>query len=417
MFVLGLAVFTLASAAAALSTGSGELIVARVLQGAGAAIITPLSLTLVSDAFPGPRRGMAFGVWSGVAGLGVAAGPVVGGAVIQGISWHWIFWLNVPVGLILIPLATLRLRESHGPRPQLDFAGLCLIGAGMVGLTWAPVRAPSLGWGSPEVLASFAVGVALVVAFLAWERRTRFPMLPLEFFRSRGFSLANAVAFCQFCSILGSLFLMTQLFQIGFGYSPLAAGVHLLPWMALPMIGAPIAGILGGRFGTWPFMLAGVLLQGTGLALTALVVHPGVGYGSLVLPLIIAGTGTSMCLPSAANMVVSSVPLSGASVASGTNSAVRQLGGVFGVAAVAAVFARNGGYATPATFIAGFKPALATVAGTATLGAVIAAFAPRRTVRPVEPPALAAPAGVGAVNGDGFVQDAVGAADFGSPAV
>ena len=378
MFILGLAVFTLASAAAALSTGSGELIAARVAQGCGAAVILPLSLTLVRAAFPPERRGMAIGVWSGVMGLGVAAGPVVGGAVIQGVSWHWIFWINVPVGLVLVPLAALRLRESRGPRPHLDFVGLCLIGAGMFALTWAPVRGPDLGWGSAEVIGAFLGGVAFVAAFLFWERRTPYPMLPLGFFRRRAFAIGNAVGFCQFCSLLGALFLITQLFQLGLGYSPLAAGVRILAWMAMPMLVAPITGILAGRFGTRPFLLGGALLQGVGLIWVAAAAEPRVGYGTLVLPLIVAGVGTSMCSPAVANTVVSSIPRADASVASGTNTALRQLGGVFGVAVVAAVFAREGGYATQAAFIQGFKPALAAAGAIALLGAVAAAFAPGR---------------------------------------
>ncbi|HEU5141660.1 MAG TPA: MFS transporter, partial [Solirubrobacterales bacterium] len=215
MFTIGLLVFTAASAAAALSPNVGALIATRAAQGAGAAIVMPLTLTLISDAFPVAKRGMAIGLWGGIAGLAVAAGPVVGGAVVDGIDWHWIFWLNVPIGLTLIPLAARRLSESFGPRPQLDLAGLALAGAGLLGLTWGLVRANSIGWGSGEVVATISAGTALVAVFLIWERRAPSPMLPLALFRERGFATANAVSFFMYAGLFGALFLMSQLLQTG----------------------------------------------------------------------------------------------------------------------------------------------------------------------------------------------------------
>jgi MFS family permease len=296
--------------------------------------------------------------------------------VVHGISWHWIFWLNVPVGIFLVPASLLRLPESFGPRPRLDVRGLVLIGAGLFALTWAGVRAPSVGWGSAEVVSMLIIGVRLVAAFLAWERRAPHPMLPLAYFRLRDFSTANGVIFFQFLSLLGALFLMTQLFQIGLSYSPFAAGLRILAWMATPMLIAPIAGLLADRFGNRPFMLAGLLLQAVGLAWVASLVHPGVGYGELVVPLAIGGVGTSMCFPTVANAVTASVPPEDVSVATGTNVALRELGGVFGIAIAAAVFARNGSYADQASFIKGFKPALTTSAALAAVGVVAAVLAP-----------------------------------------
>ncbi len=278
MYVTGLLVFVLGSALAALSPDAGLLIVARVVQGAGGALLVPLTLTLISDAFPAEQRGTAIGIWGGVTGLGVAAGPVVGGAIVQGASWQWIFWLNVPVGLATAALAALRLTESRGPRPQLDIVGLLLAAAGLFALTWAPVRAPSVGWASAEVIGALAAGAVLMAGFLAWERRAAYPMLPLGFFRRRGFAAANAVIFFQFVSLIGSLFFVTQLFQIGLGYSPLAAGVRILVWMAMPMLIAPLAGTLADRFGNRPFMVAGLILQAGGLGWLAASTHPGVGY-------------------------------------------------------------------------------------------------------------------------------------------
>jgi EmrB/QacA subfamily drug resistance transporter len=379
MYVAGIALFTAGSVASALAGSATELIFSRVAQGCGAAIAVPLSLTLLTHAVPAEKRGAAIGMWGGITGLGVALGPVVGGAIVQGMSWQWIFWLNVPFGVVLMALSPTKLDESHGPRPQLDIPGLGLIGAGMFAVTWGAVRAPSTGWGSAEVLAAFAAGAVLTTAFLAWERRTPKAMLPLPYFRIRGFSTANAIVFFLFFSILGALFLMTQLFQIGFGYSPLGAGLRILAWMAMPMLVAPIAGALADRFGNRPFLMAGLTLQAGGLIWLSRLVEPGVGYGSLVVPLIVSGVGVSMCLPTVSNAVMAAVPAEDVGVASGTNGALRELGGVFGIAIAAAVFARNGSYASPAAYIHGFKPAIATIGLVAVLGVIAAALAPGRS--------------------------------------
>ncbi|WP_373296918.1 MFS transporter [Streptomyces brasiliensis] len=379
MYVVGLAVFTLASAFSALAGRPGELVAARIAQGAGAAVLLPLTLTLISDAFPAEKRGVAIGVWGGVTGLGVAAGPVLGGAVTEGLSWQWIFWLNVPTGLVMLPLAATKLRESRGPRHRLDVVGLLLAAVGLTGLAWAPVRAPAAGWGSAEVIGALVTGVAFVTAFLRWERSgARYPMLPLAHFRNRGFSTANAAGFLTFASLLGALFMITQLFQVGLGYSPLEAGVRILVWNAMPLLVAPVAGALADRYGTRPFMLAGLLLQAVGLGLLAWQVEPGVGYGRLVGPLIVAGVGISLVFPSVANAVTSSVPLGDAGVAAGVNNALRELGGVFGIAAAAIVFTAYGGYGSPQAFVDGCGAALWVTAGAAGLGAVAAAFAPAR---------------------------------------
>jgi EmrB/QacA subfamily drug resistance transporter len=376
VYVLGLLTFVAGSAIAATSSGAAMLIAARVVQGAGAAMLAPLTLTLISDAFPADKRGAAIGIWGGITGLGVAAGPVVGGAIVQGISWQWVFWVNVPVGLTVAALSAVRLRESRGPRPQLDFAGMVLAGAGLFALTWAPVRAPSIGWGSPEVIGALAAGVVVLAGFLAWERRARYPMLPLAYFRRPAFATANAVIFFQFISVIGSLFFITQLFQLGLGYSPLTAGLRILVWMATPMLVAPVAGALADKIGNKPFMVAGLVLQAAGLGWLAIVATTGVSYGTLVAPLITAGVGISMCFPTVANAVTGSVPPADVGVAAGTNNALNALGGVFGVAILAAVFAAHGSYATPASFVSGFRPAEWAAAAAAGAGVIAAALAP-----------------------------------------
>jgi EmrB/QacA subfamily drug resistance transporter len=390
MYAAGLLVFVLGSALAALAPSAGLLIAARVVQGAGGAVLVPLTLTLISDAFPVERRGTAIGIWGGVTGLGVAAGPVVGGAIVQGISWQWIFWVNVPIGLVVATLSMLRLRESRGPRPHLDIVGLVLAGAGLFALTWAAVRAPDYGWGSAQVTGSLAAAVLLITGFLAWERRARYPMLPLAYFRRRAFSTANGVVFFQFVSLIGSLFFITQLFQIGLGYSPLTAGLRILVWMATPMLVAPVAGALADRIGNRPFMLAGLILQASGLGWLAAVCRPGVSYGTLVAPLILAGVGISMCFPTVANAVTAAVPAADVGVAAGTNNALNALGGVFGVAILAAVFAAHGSYASPASFIAGFRPAEWVAAAVAGTGVIAAALAPSKRQLALPEAALAA---------------------------
>jgi EmrB/QacA subfamily drug resistance transporter len=379
MYVLGLVTFVAGSGVAALASGAGMLIAGRVVQGAGAAMLVPLTLTLISDAFPAEKRGAAIGIWGGITGLGVAAGPVVGGAIVQGLSWQWIFWVNVPVGLAVAGLSRLRLAESRGPRPQLDLAGMALAGAGLFALTWAPVRAPSAGWGSPEVTGTLAAGAVLMAAFLAWEQRARYPMLPLAFFGRRGFATANAVVFFQFISVIGSLFFITQLFQLGMGYSPLQAGLRILVWMAMPMVVAPAAGALADRMGNRPFMVTGLVLQATGLGWLAAAAGPGTGYGTLVTPLIIAGIVTALCFPTVANQVTGSVPAAGIGVAAGTSNALNALGGVFGIAIMAAIFAAHGSYATHATFIDGFRPAEWAAAAASAIGVIAAALAPAKS--------------------------------------
>ncbi|MGA5822819.1 MFS transporter [Kitasatospora sp. NPDC094028] len=386
MYCVGLAVFTLASAGAALSPTVGALIAARAVQGAGAALVMPLTLTLISEAFPAGKRGMAIGLWGGIAGLAVAAGPVVGGAVVQGLSWHWIFWLNVPIGLALIPLAARRLRESFGPHAHLDVPGLLLAGAGFLGLTWGLVRANSVGWGSVEVTASLVAGAAVVALFLWWERRAPTPMLPLAMFRRRGFAGANGVSFFLYAGLFGALFLMAQFFQSAQGLTPLQAGLRLLAWTAAPMVVAPLAGRLADRYGNRPFVVLGLTLQGAGLAWVAAIAEPGLGFAELGVALAIAGIGTSLVFPTVANEVVASVDGEDIGMAAGTNSAMRELGGVFGVAVLASVFARPGAYTAPAVFVDGFTTALWVGVGLTAVGALIGAtLRPRKLAGQAEP--------------------------------
>ena len=306
MFIVGVGIFTAASAAAALAPSADWLIAARAVQGLGAAIVTPLTLTILSDAVSRERRGAALGAWSGIAGLAVAMGPLVGGAVVDGIGWQWIFWLNVPVGLVLLPLAT-QLRESHGPDKALDLPGLVLASAGMLGLVWGVIHGNGDGWSSPGIVGALAGGAALLGAFVAWELRAREPMLPMRFFRNRAFAAANGASLLMYFGMFGSIFLLVQFFQTAQGYSPLKAGLLLLPWTAMELVVAPIAGALSDRIGGRPLLAAGLALQAVGLGWMATVSTATVDYGSLVGPFIVSGIGMAMFFAPVANVVLSAV--------------------------------------------------------------------------------------------------------------
>src|ERR687895_1688219 len=346
VFVAGIVIFTVSSAAAALAPSTEALIAARALQGLGAAVITPLSLTLLSEAFS-ERRGMALGIWSGVSGLGVALGPVVGGAVVEGFSWQWIFWLNVPVGLALAPVALAILAESRGANRSLDAPGVSLASAGLLGVVFGIVRAQSLGWTSTTVLASIGVGVALLAAFVAWELRARAPMLPMRFFKNRAFAATSGVSLAMFFGAFGSIFLLAQFFQVAQGYSPLEAGLRTLPWTAMPIFVAPVAGILSDRIGSRPLMAAGLALQAVALAWLAVVSEPDVAYGAIVPAFVMAGTGMALVFAPAANAALSSVRPEEAGQASGATNTIREIGGVLGVAVLSTVFTGAGGFSGP----------------------------------------------------------------------
>ena len=389
VYAAGLLLFATGSAGCALAPDAGSLIGARAVQGLGAAVVTPLSLTILTAAFPPARRGTVIGIWGGLASLAVAAGPLVGGAVTQGLDWHWIFWVNVPVGLAAAGLARLRLADSRGPAARLDLPGAVLVAAGSASIAWGLVRAPGSGWGSREVIVALGAGVVLLAGFVAWERRAPDPMLPLRLLRIRSFAAANASAFLMFGAIFSATFLIAQYFQLGLGYSPWGSGWRFLPLSGMPLLIVPAAGALADRIGPRPLLAAGLLLQGTGLGWVTLVTAAGGGYGRLVPPLVIAGAGTGMAFAAAPAAALAAVPAADMGKASGVVSTLQRFGGVFGVAAVAAVFAANGSLGARASVTAGFRPALAVSAALSLLGAVTAlAVGPRRR----QPAPVTAPA-------------------------
>jgi len=372
IFITGLAVFTLSSIGCGLAPSAELLIAARAVQGLGAAMVMPVSLTILTAAFSAERRGAIVGIWGGIGGLAVAAGPLVGGAITQGVSWHWIFWVNAPIGVATVLLSLVRLPESKGPATRLDLVAAALVGGGAVAVVWGLIRAGDEGWTSASALATLGLGVALIVVFVVWEARATEPMLPVHMFRNRSFTAGNATGFLMSGTIFSAAFLVAQYMQFGLGYSPLDTGLRILPWTAMPVVIAPAAGLLSDRIGRRPVLTLGMLLQGAGLLWFASLATAGVAYGALVLPLVVAGVGVSMALPIAPTVVVSSVKPHEMGKASGVNSTLQRFGAAFAIAVASSVFAANGHIGTAASFQAGFRPALAVVASLSVLGAVVA---------------------------------------------
>ena len=376
MFSIGLGIFTVSSAAAAMAGSMLALDLARAAQGVGGAIVTPLTLTILSAAVPPERRGLALGAWGGIGGLAVAMGPLIGGAVVEGISWQWIFWLNVPIGLVLAPLAFLRLRESHGPAGGLDLVGVGLASAGLFGIVWSLVRANTVGWGSAEIVGSLVGGSVVLALFVLWELRARAPMLPMRFFRNRAFTLTNVASLFMFFGMFGSIFLLAQFFQTVQGYSPLQAGVRILPWTAMPIFIAPIAGALSDRIGGQRIMGVGLALQAIGLAWISTVTTPTTPYSEVVIPFFISGIGMALFFAPVANVVLSAVRREEEGQASGAANAIRELGGVFGVAVLASIFAHYGGYLSAQDFVDGLRPAVWVGSAIVGVGSVLAFLVP-----------------------------------------
>jgi EmrB/QacA subfamily drug resistance transporter len=358
LFLGGLALFTVASAAAALAPGINELIAARAVQGVGAAVMMPLTLTLLTAAVPAEKRGMAYGIWGAVNGLAIASGPLIGGGLTEHISWHWIFWLNVPIGLVLLPLARFRLRESVAPDARLDGRGTVLISLGLFGIVYALVTATSDGWSSAPVLGGLIGGAVLVAAFVRHGQTARHPMLPMRMFKNRGFTAINAASMLMFVGMFGAIFLLSQFLQNVVGYGPTEAGLRMLPWTGMPMIVAPIAGILSDRIGGRPVVTAGLALQAIGLGWFALIVSPDVSYLTQLPALMISGTGMALFIAPATNMLMSTVTGAEQGIASGTNNALREIGGALGIATLGTIFSAQGGYGSSSLFVDGLVPAL-----------------------------------------------------------
>jgi len=394
LFATGLGLFAAASATCAVAPDAGSLIAARAVQGAAAALIMPLALALLSEAFPPAARPKAIGIYTGVLGISVALGPLLGGAVVEGVSWPWIFWLNVPIALTVAALALTRMRESFGPPAALDVPGLALVTGAAFAIVWGLVRGNSAGWSSLEVLAALVGGGILTGAFVLCELRLAEPMLPMRLFRSARFARGNAAMFLLWGSALGSVFFMAQFLQTALGHGPLVGGLGLMPWGATTVFVPPIAGGLINRVGERPLIVAGLSLNAAAMAWIGLIAAPDLAYWQLVAPLVISGTGVAMASPAALSSVMTSVEPQYIGKASGTFSTLRQLGGAFGVAVLVAVFAAAGGYASPEEFSDGFSAALGACAVLSLAGALAAFGLPARrgTAESTPTPVVVAPA-------------------------
>jgi EmrB/QacA subfamily drug resistance transporter len=370
LFAIGLLAFAAASAACALAPTAGLLIAARTVQGLGAAILMPLSMTILTGAFPLEQRARVLGIYGGLAGLAVAGGPLIGGAVTEGLDWHWIFWCNVPIGVVAGALSLRLLPESHGPRVKLDLAGIALITTAVIGLVWGLTRGNDVGWGSAETLVSLGAGALLLAGFVAWEARAASPMLPLRFWRVRAFAAGNATAFLAMGSVSAGAYFAPQYFELALGYGPFETGLRLLPFFLTPTLIAPFAGSLSQRVGLRPMIAAGLALECVGFAAVALA---GSRYAELVLGLFVAGVGISMTLPTIPTAILGAVDPEETGMASGVTNMTQRLGAVFGIAVGVAVFSAHGGLESAGAVTDGFRPAIAVAAaGFALVGALIA---------------------------------------------
>ena len=385
MFAAGIFLFAIASAACALSAGAAALIAARSVQGAGAALVMPLAMAILSAAFAKEERARALGIFSGVTGFALIIGPAIGGFITENFGWRWIFWINLPIGAIAIALVLARLRESFGPKVALDIPGLVIVAAAALSLVWGLLRGNLAGWASAEVIAAFAGGALLAIAFVAWELRAPAPMVPMRLFKSAAFSSGITASLLFYAAMYGVLFLLPQFLQTSLGYGPLGAGLRLLPWTATLFMTAPIAGTAVNKFGERRLVVLGLSMQAIGLGWIAMIISPGVAYSSLVAPLVLAGVGVSMAMPAAQNAIMGSVAVAEMGKASGVFNMGRFLGGMFGIAALVTVFSARGSVDTPAAFSAGFAAAMLLAAALSMLGAVAGMWLPARRRLALEP--------------------------------
>ncbi|BEL07443.1 MFS transporter [Actinoplanes sichuanensis] len=376
MYLFGIAVFTAASAAAALATEPWQLTAARAVQGIGGAAIAPLSLTLLAAAVPDRLRNAAVGIWGGITGLGVALGPVIGGAVVDGLTWNWIFWVNVPIGVGALILAAIVLDESRGGARRLDPLGLLLSSSGMLLLIWGIVDGPDHGWTSGRVPVMLATGTALIIAFLVWQSRNPAPMLPLSLFRSRSFSLVNVVTLTFSAGAFGSVFLLAQFFQVVQGLTPLESGLRTLPWTAAPMVVAPLAGIFGARLGLRNLVVAGQVFLAAGILWIGLATSTSASYSDFVGAFLLAGVGMGLTFAPISTITLASVDEQQRGVASGANNTIREFGVASGVAVLSSIFSSHGGFASGQDFVDGVVPAVLTGAAVLAVGALVATRLP-----------------------------------------
>ncbi|MDY0910423.1 MFS transporter [Microbacterium sp. CFBP9034] len=376
VFAIGIAVFGIGSVLAALSTDPGQLIAARTVQGLGAAGVMPLSLALLSGAVPAARRPLAIGIWGGISGLGVAVGPLVGGAIMEGWDWQAIFWINVPVAIVAIPLALIVLANDFGARARIDVPGALLAAAGVLALVHAIVRGNDDGWDSLGVIVELIAGALLIVGFLWWQTRTRAPLVPLRLFRDRSFSVTNVIGFAFSFGTFGSVFILIQYLQVVQGSTPFEAALQTTPWTLAPMFVAPIAGILAPRVGTRVLMVVGLGLQAVALTWIAAIMSTDLDYPALIVPFVMAGVGMALVFAPSATALLATLGLLDHAKASGVNSTVRELGVALGTAVMTAIFVSAGGALTPDLYVDAARPAVFTGAAVLLVATIAALWLP-----------------------------------------
>lgn len=378
MFAAGIALFVVASAACALASNATALIAARALQGAGAALVMPLAMAILSGTFGREERARALGIFSGITGCALIIGPAIGGFITEHFGWRWVFWINLPIGLIAIGLVLARLRESFGSAAALDIPGLLLIALAALALVWSLLRGNAVGWASAEVMGTLMSGLVLTACFVFWELRAAAPMVPMRLFASRALASGMSASVLFYAAMYGVLFLLPQFLQTTLGFDAFGAGLRLLPWTATLFITAPVAGAVVNRFGERPLVVTGLLMQAIGLGWIAEIVSPAVPYAALVAPLVLAGVGVSMAMPAAQNAILSSVAVAEMGKASGIFNMGRFLGGMFGIAALVASFSANGAVDSAAHFERGFAAAMSLAATLSLAGAIAGFFLPAR---------------------------------------
>jgi EmrB/QacA subfamily drug resistance transporter len=375
IFVVGLAIFTVASLLCGLAD-SGEMLIAwRVVQGVGAALMNPATLSIIAATFPPHQRGMAIGIWAGVSALALAIGPLVGGLLTEHIAWGWIFFVNVPVGVAAIVASFLFIDESKDTshEQRLDLPGLLTSGIGLFALTYGLIEANAHGWTSARILGAFAVGAVGLVAFVLLERHQRLPMLDLSLFRSGTFAGANSVVLLVALAMFGVFFFVSLYMQNILGYSAVQAGAAFLPMTVLIILVAPIAGKATDRVGSRGLMTAGMILVGVQLVYFSRL-SAEAGFWNLLPAMLVGGLGMALVMTPSAAAAVRSVPVDKSGVGSAVLNSFRQVGGSLGIALMGAIMAAEaGGRQSVDAFMDGFSTSLLVAALIAFAGAVVAA--------------------------------------------
>jgi EmrB/QacA subfamily drug resistance transporter len=392
VYLIGIVWFALASAACGLAPSAAFLIITRVLQGVGAALLTPGSLAILEASFVPADRGRAIGAWSGLSGVAIAAGPLIGGYLISAASWRWIFFINLPIAALVIALGARHIPESRDPSVtgKLDYAGALAGAVFLSGVTFAFIEAPALGWSSPAVLAMAFAGLAGLAAFLARERTAESPMLPLSIFQERQFAATNAVTFIVYAALTGATFLLPVVLQVVSGYSPLGSGLALLPLTVIMLALSARSGRLATRIGPRLQLSVGPVVVGAGLAMLTFSTS-GSSYAVYVLPAIVVfGLGLAITVAPLTATAMSSAPAQHSGIASAVNNDVARFGGLLAVAVLPALAGITGTvYLHPDALAAGFRTAALVSGGLCAAGGLLAAvtitnprLAPRRAGAP-----------------------------------